>query len=88
MQKITYYRGRMLNRCEVCPHCFKAGLGRRKLNRFCEQCGEPVHRLCLKLMAPAHGGFESHCETLRSQGIEPADVFVQLSAWPRKKQGG
>lgn len=74
-----------MNRHQVCPHCFKTGTGRLKLNRFCPQCGERVHRLCLNKTAPAHEGFEGHCETLRRQGIAPEDVFVQISAWPKKE---
>ena len=86
MQRITYYKGTMLTRCEVCPHCFGSGQGRRKLNRFCAQCGESIHRLCLKSTAPAHEGFASHCETLRRQGMNPADVFVQFSEWPEGRR--
>ena len=76
-------KGTLIFRQRVCPHCLKSGMGRRKLNRFCPQCDEAVHRLCLNDTAPAHEGFASHCETLRSQGIMPGTVFPQLCDLPR-----
>lgn len=84
MERRTYTpKGNLLSINQVCPHCLKPASGRLKLIRFCPQCNEPVHRPCLKSTAPAHEGFLSHCLTLRHQGIDPADVFPQLSKWPR-----
>ena len=76
-------KGNLLNRHVVCPHCLKPGTGRLKLNRFCPQCGEAIHRPCQKSTAPAHRRFISHLAALRRQGVSPGQVFPQLCDWPK-----
>ena len=76
-------KGNLLNLLVACPHSLKPGSARRKLNRHCVECGEAVHRGCLKSTAPSHRGFVSYLETLRGQGFSPGQIFPQVCDWPR-----